>query len=207
MRVLSTLPSLFAAAVLTPSTALAIDFAQADWAGDARSVVVVKRLGTADAGGAPLPLFSVNYARWKTGEAASMGYVLRRELTTGPHQLIGGAGVGVNHLVSGERPDRKEDFAASARLQLELQGPAPGGRYYLLGQVSSFRRSALWVSQYSLEGTPLALEGSLYHEQGYRAGSVGLRIALGQSRWYARLGTTRSNGDQRLYVGVAYNGF
>jgi len=206
MRLLSTLAGLLATALVTPA-AHAIDFAQADWAGDARSVVVVKRLGEPESGGAPLPLFSASYVRWKTGEAAAMGYVLRRELKSGPHQVIGGAGVGVNHLVSGERPNRKEDFAASARLQLELQGPAPAGRYYLLGQASSFRRSALWVTQYSLDGTPLAFEGSLYHEQGYRAGSVGIRVALGQSGWSARLGTTRSNGDQRLYVGVSYNGF
>lgn len=206
MRISIKLLSVVAATALT-TQARAIEFAQADWSGDTRSVVVVKRLGDAEGATQPLPLFSVSYVRWKTGEAAALGYVMRRALTTGEHELIGGAGVGINHLASGERPNRKEDLAPSARLQLELQGPAPGGRYYLLGQASTFRGSALWVSQYSIAGTPLALEGSLYHEQGYRAGSVGLRVALGQSRWSARFGTTRSNGDQQLYVGISYNGF
>jgi len=192
--------------LLSPA-AHAIDFAQADWAGDVRSLVVVKRLAAPTDTGAALPLFSASYVRWKTGEAAALGAVKRYELVFGDHQVIGGAGVGINHLSSGERPNRKQDLALSARLQLELQGPAPGGRYYMLGQASSFRGSSLWVGQYSIANTPVSLEMSLYHEQGYRATSAGMRIALGDSRWSARLGTTRGNGEQRLYVGISYNGF
>ena len=53
----------------------------------------------------------------------------------------------------------------------------------------------------------LALEWSRYHERGYQATNVGVRIALGSPRWFLRVGNNHAEGESRPYIGIAYNGF
>jgi hypothetical protein len=93
------------------------------------------------------------------------------------------------------------------RAQSEWSGPIAGGDYYVLLQGSSFRGSWLAAAQYAPGGWPVAFELSRYHERGYQATTAGLRIALGGSKWFLRVGNNRSQGDSQPYIGIAYNGF
>jgi hypothetical protein len=53
----------------------------------------------------------------------------------------------------------------------------------------------------------LSAEWTRYHEHGYQATSIGVRVATGMARWFVRLGVTSGNGERSPYVGVVYNGF
>jgi hypothetical protein len=75
--------------------AVGIDYAQADTASNATNGVVVSALGPTDTA-TPPPLVSATYARWSSGEAASIGYVYRWALPGEDHRWFVGAGFGAN---------------------------------------------------------------------------------------------------------------
>ena len=186
--------------------ARAIEYAQLDTSSSATTAVLVHALGASTAD-APAALLSATYARWSTGSAAAAGYTYRWALAGPTHQWIVGAGAGINDFHSRGGADSGHDTRLSARLQSEWQGPAPGGSYYALAQASSFRSSWLATAQYAPSGLPVALEWSRYHERGYQATNVGVRIALGSPRWFLRVGNNHAEGESRPYIGIAYNGF
>lgn len=184
----------------------AIEYAQVDTSESATTAVLVHALGASTAE-RPAALLSATYARWDTGHAAAAGYTYRWNLTGGAHQWVVGLGLGVNEFRSRDGADPQHDVRASLRAQSEWSGPIAGGDYYVLLQGSSFRGSWLAAAQYAPSGWPLAVELSRYHERGYQATNAGVRIALGTSKWFLRLGNNRSEGRSQPYVGLAYNGF
>ena len=183
-----------------------IDYAQVDTSSSATTFVVVGAVGAGDAA-RPAPLVSATFARWHTGEAASVGYTYRLSLTGDPHRWIVGVGAGANSFHNRASGGDPSDAALSARVQSEWLGPAPGGNYYALAQASSFRGSWLAAAQYGLAALPIAAEVTRYHERGYQATSVGARISIGVPRWFVRVGGTRAEGETRPYIGIAYNAF
>ena len=183
-----------------------LDYAQADTSSTAKTVVLVKALGTSTAA-SPAPLVAATYTQWSTGRSSSVGYTHRWSITGDPHQWIVGLGAGVNDWQSRVPDDHRSQTSLSARAQSEWIGPAPGGSYYALVQASSFRASWLATAQYALSGTPLAPEWTRYHERDYQATSLGLRVAVGVPRWFVRVGATHAEGKVRPYIGIAYNGF
>ena len=197
-----------AALATLPAAARAdwIDYAQAETSSSATTFVLVSAFGAGDAA-RPAPLVSATYVRWSTGEAAAVGYSHRWALVGGTHSWLVGAGVGANSFRSRAVGDEQHDAALSARLQSEWSGPAPGGSYYALAQASSYRGSWLAVAQYSPSALPVAAEWSRYHERNYQSTSLGVRVALGASRWFVRLGATRADNESNPYIGIAYNGF
>lgn len=197
------------AALATPpciAHAAAIDYAQADTSESATTVVLVSAVGAGDAA-RPAPLVSANFTRWSSGEAAGIGYVHRLAVAGDVHRWVLGAGLGANAFRSRAAGDEQRESAVSARLQSEWFGPAPGGSYYALAQASSFRASWLATAQYTPAALPGAIEWTRYHERGYQATSVGVRLTLGAPRWFVRLGVTHAEGESRPYIGLAYNAF
>ncbi len=184
----------------------AIEYAQVDTSESATTAVLVHALGASTAE-RPAALLSATYARWDTGHAAAAGVTYRWNLTGGAHQWVVGLGVGVNEFRNRDGVNSQHDVRASLRAQSEWSGPIAGGDYYVLLQGSSFRGSWLAAAQYAPSGWPLAVELSRYHERGYQATNAGVRIALGTSKWFLRLGNNRSEGRSQPYVGLAYNGF
>lgn len=195
-----------AAVLLLAANAHALEYAQLDTSESATTAVLVHALGSGSAE-RPAALLSATYARWDSGHAAAAGYTYRWKLTGDAHQWIVGAGAGVNEFRSRDAANPEHDVRLSARVQSEWFGPAPGGNYYVLLQGSSFRGSWLATAQYAPGGWPVAFEVSRYHERGYQATNAGVRIALGGSKWFVRLGNNRSEGRSQPYVGIAYNGF
>ena len=196
------------APVLLPSAANAqwLDYAQLDVAASATTVVLVTAVGKGDAEHPP-PIVSATYTRWSSGEAAGAGYVYRWALPLQTQQWLVGVGVGVNANRSWPPSDTLNDSAITARAQSEWFGPAPGGSYYALAQVSSYRKTWLFTAQYTLADQPLSFEWTQYHERGYQSTGVGLRIATSVPRWFVRLGVSRGNDETGPYVGIVYNGF
>lgn len=183
-----------------------VDYAQAETTSSATTFVLVRAVGATD-GATPAALVSTTYARWKTGEAASIGYVWRRVLASQDQRWLVGAGLGANTFHSRATGDEQHDSAVSARLQSEWFGPVAGGSYYALAQASSFRGSWLATAQYSPSSLPVSAEWTRYHERNYQATSLGVRVATGVPRWFVRGGVTRAQGESRPYIGIAYNGF
>lgn len=204
------LPRCLALAALVTAAAPAhagwADYAQADTSSSATTVVVVRALG-ASAAPTPAPLVSATYARWATGEAASLGYTYRWAVTGGPHGWLVGAGAGVNSFRNRASGGDPSDVAPSARAQSEWFGPVAGGNYYALAQASSFRGSWLATAQYAPSALPVAAEWTRYHERGYQATSLGARISTGVPRWFVRVGVTQAQRESRPYIGIAYNAF
>jgi hypothetical protein len=197
--------ALAAAALGAASSAHAVEYAQLDTSSAATTAVLVHAIGSSSAA-TPAPLISATYARWDTGDATAAGIVYRWSVGGDTHNWVVGAGAGINDFHDRADPAAGHDTRSSARLQSEWYGPAPGGGYYALAQASSFRGSWLATAQYAPTGLP-ALEWSRYHERGYQATNIGLRIALGASRWFVRVGNTRAEGKSQPYIGIAYNGF
>ncbi len=195
-----------AVALLTAARAHAIEYAQIDTSSSATTAVLVQALA-APSPGAPAPLISATYARWDSGDATAAGIVYRWSLGGDTQHWVVGAGVGVNDFHDRADPAAGHDTRSSARLQSEWYGPVPGGTYYALAQASSFRGSWLATAQYAPSAWPVAAEWSRYHERGYQATNLGLRIALGSPRWFLRVGNTRAEGESHPYIGIAYNGF
>jgi hypothetical protein len=197
------------ALVLLPAAAPAqriLDFAQLDASRDTRTLVLVRALRGDDPKNPAPPLLSLTYTDWDTGSTASAGYMHRWALTRGTHKWSVGAGAGANHFRSEGNGDDKT--ALSARAQTELSGPAPGGSYYGLLQVSSFRRGGLGLFQYDIANSPVGFEIRRYLESGHHHTAGIIRYALDQRRhWFLRAGIIRSNGDDQLLVGLAYNAF
>ena len=183
-----------------------VDYAQVDTSSSATTAVVVGAVGSGDAA-QPAPLVSATFARWNTGEAASLGYTHRWSLTGDPHRWIVGVGVGANSFHNRSTGGDPSDAALSARVQSEWLGPAPGGNYYALAQASSFRGSWLAAAEYAPTPVPIAAEWSRYHERNYQATSVGARISVGVPRWFLRIGATRAQGETQPYIGIVYNAF
>jgi hypothetical protein len=140
-----------------------LEFAQADVSQDTKSLVFVKALRSGD----PLsPLLSAVYTHWDVGSTGSLGYMHRWALTSGDHAWSVGAGVGANAFRSRTASEENEN-ALSLRAQSELSGPAPGGRYYALVQLSTFRNQVFALAQYDLGNLPLGMELSAVNETGY----------------------------------------
>lgn len=194
-----------AALLVTATSARAIEYAQLDTSSSATTAVLVHALGpSADR---PAPLVSATYAHWSTGDASALGLVYRWSVGGDTQQWVVGAGAGLNDFHSRTGDDRGHDTRPSARVQSEWYGPAPGGTYYALAQASTFRGSWLATAQYTPSALPVAAEWSRYHERDYQATNLGVRIALGASRWFLRVGNTRADGESHPYIGIAYNGF
>jgi len=179
-----------------------VDFFQLDVSRDVQTVVFVKASPFGEPQ-KPAPLFSVGYSRWEDVSTVQAGYVYRWALTTGDHKLSVGAGGGADHFHSSDSGDKT---AADARGQLELSGPATGGNYYALAQMSTFRRSALGLVQYNLADSPWGFDGSYYSETGHHHFTGAVRYTLASSKWFLRGGVIISDKDQP-FIGVGYNGF
>ena len=197
---------LIVAAAACPAAASAqmspqiIDFGQADVSSDTQTLVLVKALPYGQP--KPDPLLTAAYTHWKDGWSASVGYMYRWGLTNGDHKWSVGAGAGGNRFVSGD----ENKSAASLRGQTELSGPAPGGNYYLLAQLSTFRKGAFGLAQYNLADSPLGFEVSHYNETGHHHTTAAVRYNLGSSKWFLRAGAIWAEKDQP-FIGVGYNGF
>lgn len=190
-----------------PAVALAqwLDFGQLDLSEDTRTLVLVQALrdGRPET---PDPLLSAAYTKFPNGSTASAAYTHRWALAQGRHNWLVGAGAGINHYDSDVDEDDKTGL--SARAQTELFGPAPGGSYYALAQFSSFRRAAFASAQYNPANLPVGFELARYRERGYRHTAALARITLtSDRRWFLRLGVLRNEGDNRAFVGIAYNAF
>jgi hypothetical protein len=192
--------------LLAAAHARAIEYAQIDTSEAATTAVLVHALGSSTAE-KPAALLSATYARWDTGHAAAAGYTYRWNVTGDVHHWVVGLGAGVNEFRSNDSANPQHATRLSARAQSEWFGPTIGGDYYVLLQGSSFRGSWLAAAQYAPSGWPIAAELSRYHERGYQATNAGVRIALGSSKWFLRVGNNRSEGKSQPYIGIAYNGF
>ena len=192
--------------LLAAAHAHAIEYAQIDTSESATTAVLVHALGSSTAE-KPAALLSATYAGWDTGHAAAAGYTYRWNIGGNAHQWTVGLGAGVNEFRSRDAANPQHVTRLSARAQSEWYGPTIGGDYYVLLQGSSFRGSWLAAAQYAPSGWPIAAELSRYHERGYQATNAGVRIALGSSKWFLRLGNNRSEGKSQPYIGLAYNGF
>ena len=182
-----------------------LDFFQLDGSRDVQTLVLVKGAPFGETA-KPAPLLSLTYTRWETGSTVSGGYVYRWALTTGEHKLTVGAGGGVDYFRSRGTDDNENKTQPDARGQLELSGPATGGTYYALAQMSTFRRSALGLVQYNFADTPWGLDGSYYSETGYHQFSGAVRYTFPTTKWFVRVGAIASNQTQP-FIGVGYNGF
>ncbi len=201
--------ALLLAAVVAATPAAAqrvLDYAQLDGSSASWTAVAVRALGDPRAAD-PAPLLSASYTRWADGQAGGLGAVIRFGLPIGAHAASVGVGLGVNgyRADGGGRVD--DETGVSARVQAESYGPAPGGHYYVLAQGSTFRNGWLASAQYDPARWPLAFELTRSGERGYRATTAALRVALGGSGWWLRLGAINDDSGQRGFVGVAYNGF
>jgi len=184
----------------------AIDYAQADVSSSATTIVLVGALGTGD-DARPAPIVSASYTRWSSGEAGGAGFVYRWALPLETQHWLLGAGVGLNANRSWAPADEERDSALAVWLQSEWFGPVPGGSYYALARASSYRETWLATAQYAPTDLPLSAEWTRYHEHGYQATSIGVRVATGLTRWFVRVGVTRGNGETSPYLGVVYNAF
>lgn len=184
-----------------------IDYAQADTSSSATTAVVVSALGPTNAA-SPAPLITAGYTRWSSGQAAGIGAVYRWALTEQPHQWLVGAGLGVNSFRNRGSNSEEDEAAIAGRAQSEWFGPAWGGNYYALAQAATFRQTWLATATYMPGGgVPVAPEWTRYHERGYQATTLGLRISVGVPRWFLRVGVTSAEGETHPYIGVAYNAF
>jgi hypothetical protein len=192
---------LIAAAAACPVAASAqiIDFGQADVSSDTQTLILLKALPYGQQ--KPDPLLSAAYTHWQDGWSASVGYMYRWGLTGGDHKWSVGAGAGADRFVS----EDDNQSAASARAQTELSGPAPGGNYFLLAQLSTFRRGVFALAQYNLADSPLGFEVSHYNETGHHHTTAAVRYNLGSSKWFLRAGLIAAEKDQP-FIGVGYNG-
>jgi hypothetical protein len=193
---------------ILPATGRAewIDYAQADVSASATTIVLVGAVGKGD-DARPAPLVSVSYTRWSSGEAGGAGIVYRWALPLEAQHWLLGAGAGVNANRNWAPADEEHDSALALWLQSEWFGPAAGGSYYALARASSYRDTWLATAQYMPSALPVSAEWTRYHEHGYQATSIGVRVATGLAQWFVRLGVTRGNGETSPYVGVVYNGF
>jgi hypothetical protein len=197
-----------AALMAAPAAAHAqlVDFAQVDASRDTKTLVLVRALRRGDTQ-RPDPLISATYTRWNTGSTASVGYMHRWALTQGPHSWLVGAGIGANTFHS-RAAGQNNDNALSLRAQTELSGPAPGGRYYGLVQISTFRGQNFGLLQYDLADSPLGFEVSRLRERDYHQTAAAVRLALDQKKnWFLRGGVVKTPTETQPFIGVAYNGF
>jgi hypothetical protein len=197
-----------AALAMLPAAARAdwVDYAQADTSASATTLVVAGALGTgSDA--RPAPIVSASYTRWSSGDAAGAGFVYRWALPLETQHWLLGAGGGVNANRSWAPADDARDSALALWLQSEWFGPVAGGSYYALARASSYRETWFATAQFAPTDLPVSAEWTRYHERGYQATSLGLRVATGVARWFVRLGVTRGNGETSPYLGIVYNGF
>jgi len=183
-----------------------LDYAQADISSSATTIVLVRAVGTGE-DARPAPIVSGSYTRWSTGEAGGAGFVYRWALPLESQHWLLGAGVGVNANRGWAPAAEVRDSALALWLQSEWFGPVPGGSYYVLTRASSYRETWLATAQFSPADLPVSAEWTRYHEHGYQATSIGVRVATGVARWFVRLGVTSGNGETSPYLGVVYNGF
>lgn len=194
---------------LAASPALAwgqiVNFAQIDISRDTRTVALVRALPGHNPD-KPDPLLTANYTRWDTGSSASAAYIHRWTLYSGTHNWGVGAGAGLNHFENNAGEDRT---GASLRAQTELSGPAPGGSYFALLQLSTFRSGTFGLLQYNFANTRYGVDLSHYRETGVKQTALALRMALDdRRRWFVRAGLIESQ-DKHMqpFIGFAYNAF
>lgn len=181
-----------------------VNFAQIDVSRDTRTLALVRALPDNNPQ-TPDPLLTANYTRWETGSSAGAAYMHRWALHSGTHNWGVGAGVGINHFENNAGEDRT---GGSLRAQTEVSGPAPGGSYFALLQLSTFRRGAFALAQYNFAGTPYGLDLSHYTETGVKQTTLALRVALDErKRWFFRTGLIESQNDIKPFVGLAFNAF
>lgn len=195
-------------ALLAPAAAQAqwLDFAQLEYSANATTLVLARALPTwvADQ---PAPVLTATATRWGSGQALAVAVVPRWALVAGDPAWTVGLGAGLSAWRNRDKNTRQRETAPTLRAQSEWLGPAPGGRYYLLAQWSSFRRAGFGSAQYSLAAWPLALELSHYTERNFDESHLTLRWQPPTSLWSMRLGASQSGGRTRATVGVGYNGF
>jgi len=190
------------------ASAQLVHFGQFDISRDTRTLALVRALPDGNPQ-TPDPLLNANYTRWETGSSSALGYMHRWSLTSGGRHNWGvGAGVGVNHFES--RGGGDDDTGVSLRAQTELSGPAFGGNYFTMLQLSTFRRSVFFIAQYNPnpEITRLGFDISRYQERGVQQTAFAVRTALDQRRrWFFRAGIIDSQDDVQPFIGIAYNAF
>jgi hypothetical protein len=195
-----------AAMVPAAASAQIVDFAQFDYSEDTRTFVLVKALADARPE-RPDPLLTASYTEWDTGSSTSVGYVYRWALTQGRHSWSVGAGVGLTHFNSRSAGD-EDETGGSLRAQTEISGPAPGGSYFALLQLSTFREALFALAQYNVDKWRVGFDISRYEEETVKNTALGVRIALDERRrWFARVGVVDTDGDQQPFIGIAYNAF
>jgi hypothetical protein len=201
--------TLAAIALSAPASAQLVNFGQLDLSPDTRTLALVRTLPD-DNPRRPDPLLTANYTQWQTGRSASLGYMHRWALTSGARHNWGvGAGVGLNRFET-RGPGGDEDTGPSLRAQTELSGPAPGGTYFALLQLSTFRNSRFGIVQYNPRPdiTRLGFDLSRYQERGVRQTAFAVRVALDERRrWFFRFGAIDSQDDLQPFIGIAYNAF
>ena len=188
------------------ASAQIVNFAQFDYSEDTRTLVLVKALpdGRPDR---PDPLLTGSYTEWDTGSSTSLGYVYRWALTQGRHNWGVGAGAGLTHFNS-RGADDDDETGGSLRAQTEISGPAPGGYYFALLQLSTFRDALFGLAQYNVDKWRVGFDISRYEEETVKNTALGVRVALDERRrWFARAGIIDSDGDVQPFVGIAYNAF
>lgn len=193
---------------LTACPALAcaqiINFGQIDISRDTVTAAVVRALPDGNPQ-KPDPLLQGSYTRWDTGSTGSAAYIQRWTLNSGTHNWGVGAGVGINHYENDAGADKT---GGSLRAQTELSGPAPGGSYFALLQLSTFRRGMFALGQYNFAGTRYGMDLSHYTETGVKQTTLALRVALDdRKRWFFRTGLIDSQNEMQPFIGLAFNAF
>lgn len=94
------------------------------------------------------------------------------------------------------------------RAQTEISGPAPGGSYFALLQLSTFRDAVFALAQYNVNKWRVGFDLSRYEEETVKNTAPGVRVALDERRrWFARVGIIDSDDDVQPFIGIAYNAF
>ncbi|HUQ74418.1 MAG TPA: hypothetical protein VM183_06795 [Burkholderiales bacterium] len=205
IKLFRTLLTLSLAALPALASAQLVNFAQFDVSRDARTLALVRALPDGNPQ-TPDPLLTAGYTRWDTGSSSSAAYIHRWALNSGPHNWAVGAGVGVNHYES--RNGAEERTGGSLRGQTELSGPLPGGTYFALLQLSTFRSGAFGLLQYNVANSPIGVDLSHYRETGVKQTTLAVRYALdARKRWSLRTGVIESQSEMQPFIGIAYNAF
>lgn len=188
--------ALLCASVLTASAGAA-EFYQLDAGSAGTSLVAVKAWNE-------LKLTAV-HARWN-----QEGRVTSLALTKSLPQIVPGVQLSWGAQAIDHRSPRDAAVPSDSGLGLKLSAEwqpqmAAGQGYFLLERASVF---GAWVAvaQFKPQGLPVSIEWAAAGDDRWYVGrSLALRYALPDSRWSVRLG--RRQNDQRLFVGLNYNGF
>ena len=122
-------------------------------------------------------------------------------------QYAGTKAIGLTHFNSRTAAE-EDETGGSLRAQTEISGPVPGGYYFALLQLSTFRDALFALAQYNIVEWRVGFGISRYEEKTVKNTALGVRVALGERRrWFARAGIVDSDGDVQPFIGIAYNAF